>query len=233
LLWLGEDGGDGMCSSASTETWSSSSNREHKFSHSFCAFHSHIFFLIQFQHLCLQKPSHYMDHTACSLWSWNHSQRECIPCSDHQAFFCSILVREHKLCSQTPLGVWFLVSFQSTPPVELSSICFWLDFDSECRWHGLQPQPRKLWASASTSAWFSSCSGLLDSLPTTPFCWGEYGAIIECRIPCSSQKVSNSFDVNSPPLSDLMDFKKYPLSFSTEYNAPIPRVRRRYCDVYT
>ena len=77
-------------------------------------------------------------------------------------FFCSILVCEHKLCSQIPLGVWFLVSFHSMTPVESSSIGFWLDSDSECRHHSLQLQPWKLWPSVYALTCFSSCSDLFE-----------------------------------------------------------------------
>lgn len=45
---------------------------------------------------------------------------------------------------------------------------------------------------------------LLFFLFATPFCCGDLGTVRRWRIPFSSQKILNSFDVNYPHLSDQM-----------------------------
>ena len=50
-------------------------------------------------------------------------------------------------------------------------------------------------------------------LSATPFCCGDLGTVRGRRIPFSSQNSLNSFDVNSPPLSDLKALISWPLLF--------------------
>jgi len=52
-------------------------------------------------------------------------------------------------------------------------------------------------------------------LSATPFCWGEYGAVRNLLIPCSSQYFMSSDEMNSPPQSDLTDLIGLSVSFST------------------
>ena len=52
-------------------------------------------------------------------------------------------------------------------------------------------------------------------LSAIPFCSGVSGADTYLLIPLSMQKLLNSFEMNSPPLSDLRHFSLLPVSFST------------------
>ncbi|KAF5197308.1 hypothetical protein FRX31_013105 [Thalictrum thalictroides] len=58
----------------------------------------------------------------------------------------------------------------------------------------------------------------------TPFCCGVYEAVSCLRMPCSSQKLSNSFEQYSPPRSVRRVLIFLPVSFSTSalklLNAP-------------
>ena len=49
-------------------------------------------------------------------------------------------------------------------------------------------------------------SKYLCFLSTTPFCWGVYGQILWCIMSLVWKKYTASAEVNSKPLSDLMDF---------------------------
>ena len=56
-------------------------------------------------------------------------------------------------------------------------------------------------------------------LSDTPFCWGECGALLSCRIPCSASQVTSSPPKYSPPqLSERIVFTSlfvYPFSCAT------------------
>ena len=56
---------------------------------------------------------------------------------------------------------------------------------------------------------------VLFCLSTTPFCWGEYGAVKCLEIPFVLQYVWNSFDTNSPPISVLNVLRTTHVSCST------------------
>lgn len=56
---------------------------------------------------------------------------------------------------------------------------------------------------------------VLFFLFATPFCYAVLGTLSGRRIPCSSQYLLNSLEVNSTPLSVLKALISYPVPFST------------------
>lgn len=144
------------------------------------------------------------------LWYWNHSQRKCIPCSNHQDFFCLFWYVSINYALKHPwCPIPSFLPLHASCGVIFYRLLVGLRF--RIQMHILQLQPRKLWASTSASACFSPCSELFDSFSQSPaFCWGKYDVVRVYRSPLLRRKFQISL-VNSPPLSDLMDFRKYPL----------------------
>jgi len=82
-------------------------------------------------------------------------------------------------CFQTLLGIQLQASIHSMLLVESYSISFWLDIDLECRWNNIPLQPRKIRASVSAWACFSSCSGLFESSSQQFHFAGEIMVLLE------------------------------------------------------